>query len=207
VLERRSEAVERLYFLNGGLSSVSMDTGDGRQIEVASVGNEGLIGVAAAYGDTAPAMASATMLIDGDALWMGIDAFRDAITRYDSTASVINRYLRTFTADLMSAVACQALHPLDQRLARWLLQAQDRIGGAIVPVTHDTLATILSVRRASIALAATALHRRGVLSNSQRRIRVSDRHALEAAACDCYVSMQTSMSRLLFASPTAGRPW
>lgn len=141
ILQRRSERAEGVYFLNSGLCSITRETDDGHQIEVASVGNEGLIGIAAVDvgAEAAGAAATATMLIGGEAHWIAIESFRREISRHDSVASVTGRYLETFISDLMTSVACHALHPLDQRLAKWLLQAQDRIGGATVPLTHDVL--------------------------------------------------------------------
>lgn len=185
VIQRRLAPLQKVYFLHGGLCSIAAAMADGQQIEIASVGNDGLIGIKALLGVEAADETEATMLVGGDADWISVEAFRHEVSLQGAVLAAVRRYLHRYVADLETSVACNALHPVEKRLARWLLQAQNRLGNDL-PLTHDTLATVLGVRRASVTLAATALHRSGVIDYGHKRISVRDRRGLEISACECY---------------------
>jgi CRP-like cAMP-binding protein len=102
---------------------------------------------------------------------------------------VIQRYASGFTAALMQLVACNALHSVEQRCARWLLMARDRVGRSQFPLTQERLATMLGVRRPTVTLAVGALQRRRLIRCGPGRVLVLDRSGLQAASCECYAAI------------------
>lgn len=197
VLQRQAEKAQPVFFLRSGLCSIIRRTRDGQSAEVASIGNEGLVGVTAFFEDAAMDNLETVMLVGGDADSMSINAFRREIGRHGSLDTVVSRYVKAFIATLMTSAACNALHPIDKRCARWILQAHDRLGSDEVPVTHEMLAAVLGVRRASVTVAATTLHRAGLIDYGHRRLHVRNREGLEAAACECYSAMRLPFAWLV----------
>lgn len=190
-LQRQGAGIERVYFLHGGLCSISRETFRGETVEVASVGSEGVVGVGAAMGKDAEDNTHATMIVAGDASWMNVAAFRREIDRRGLFHDVVQQYVREFVSRLEIEAACHALHPIDQRLARWLLSTADRLNTSEIPVTHETVASVLGVRRASITVATSILEHLGLVEHGHRRIRLRDRHGLKALACECYDALQS----------------
>lgn len=189
-LQQQGEELQRVYFLHGGLCSIRRETAKGQTVEVASVGSEGIVGINAAFGAATDDNSHAIMIVGGDASWMSAVAFRSEMSRRGALSRIVQRYAQEFISGLEVEAACHALHPIDQRLARWLLEAADRLQTREIPLTQDTLASVLGVRRASITVAAAILERMGLIRHASKRIRLHDRHGLEALACECYDSWQ-----------------
>jgi CRP-like cAMP-binding protein len=189
--------VRKIYFPGGGLSAITIATAAGESAGVAYVGNEGVIGLTACGVTLESAHTAVVEIAGGDAQVMDYSAFERAMGSLPAFEHVIHLYAQAFMQSLMQSVACNALHPIDKRCARCLLDIADRIGGDELPVTHDLLATMLGVRRASVTLATGALHRAGLIDNAPRRIRISDRSHLEAAACECYAVIKAHFFHLL----------
>ena len=201
VLQRQGEGAKRIYFLHGGLCSLSREAASGQTVEVASVGYEGLVGISAALAGDGEASTHATMIVGGDASWISVAGFQREVNRRGSLRDIVQQYVRALVESLVIAAACSALHPIDQRLARWLLEAADRLRTSEIPLSQDTVASVLGVRRASITVATTILDHLGLIEHAHKRIRLHNRAGLEAVACECYHA--TRSTRLVV---NAGHP-
>ena len=127
---------------------------------------------------------------------MSATSFQTELDRGGAFKNLIDRYAQAFVESLMQSVACNALHPIEKRCARCLLDIRDRVGRNTFPLTQDVLATMLGVRRASVTLATLALHRAGIIDNVHKSIIVLDPEGLEATACECYGIVRAHFARL-----------
>jgi CRP-like cAMP-binding protein len=188
---------ERIYFLGGGICSIGCVTADGRRVGVALVGHEGLVGMTGFGGDPESGMTAAIEIAGGESHVMDVKIFRRAMERRAGFKALIHRYAQAFAEDIMQSVVCNALHSVEQRYARCLLDIRDRTGRRDLPLTQETLADMLGVRRASITLAAGLLTRAGLIERAHKRIVVSDPAGLEAMACECYLLVKRHFARLV----------
>jgi CRP-like cAMP-binding protein len=176
-------------FLNDGLVSLVVLTTDGRSVEVAVVGREGLIGMSLALGvNRGPYRA--IVQIGGSGMCIRSEALADILPETPRLRLLLNRYILLQGFQVAQIAACNRLHSIEQRLARWLLMCQDRIDSFRLPVTHEFLAQMLGTGRPSISLAAGILQKEGMVENGRGWLKISDRKALEGAACECYLAMQ-----------------
>jgi CRP-like cAMP-binding protein len=186
---------QAIYFPRDGVCSITQGMKNGRTVEVATVGNEGFIGISTLFGG-ARALGGALVKVPDDAAQvMSARAFQREMNRQGSFSKVINRYARGFVAFLMQSVACNALHSVGQRCARWLLTTRDRVGRNEFPFTQEFLAVMLGVRRPSVTLAIGALQRAGVVDFGHRRVVILDGPGLEAASCECYAVVKQHFAR------------
>jgi CRP-like cAMP-binding protein len=117
--------------------------------------------------------------------------------RHDEFRRLLHLYTLGFLTQISQSTACNRLHPAEQRLARWLLICRDRVGRDDVPITHETMAMMLGVRRATVTEAAGALQRAGMIRYRRGQVSIVDRKGLEAAACECYQIVRAEFNRLL----------
>lgn len=197
VLLRPNVPVHKVYFLGGGLCSITQGTVDGQMAGVAMVGSEGLLGTNAFGGDPESGQTAVVEIADCDAQVMDATIFRREMARQEAFSDLIERYTQAFIQGLMQSIACNALHAVERRCARCLLDIRDRVGGNECPVTQDLLAVMLGVRRASVTLAAGTLRRARLIDNAHKSIIISNAMGLEAAACECYGLIKRNFSRLL----------
>ena len=197
VLLRPHEPVQKIYFLGGGVCSIAQVTADGQMAGVAIVGSEGCVGMPGFGGDPESGQTAVVELVDGEAQVMDLKAFQRHIERGTAFKDLIHRYSQAFVEGLMQSVACNALHPVEKRCARCLLDIRDRIGGNEFPLTQDVLAAMLGVRRASVSLAVGALHRAGIIDSVHKNMLIRDPARLEATACECYALVKGHFARLL----------
>ena len=197
VLLKPGEAAQTVYFPGDGACSITQVMRNGRTVEVATVGNEGFIGINALFGGERVLGGALVKVPDGAAQAMSATAFQREMNRRGPFSKVINRYAQVFVAFLMQSVACNALHSVDQRCARWLLTTRDRAGHNEFPLTQEFLAVMLGVRRPSVTLAVGALQRAGLIDYGHRRVVIVDRAGLEAASCECYAVIKRHFARLL----------
>jgi CRP-like cAMP-binding protein len=197
VLLKPGAPTEKIYFLAGGVCSITYATADGQTAGVAMIGNEGLIGIAAFGGDPESGMTAVLEIAEGDAQVMDAKVFRREMQRRTAFNDLIHRYAQAFIESLMQSVACNALHSVEKRCARCLLEIRDRVGRNELPITQIMLADMLGVRRASVTLAAGALQRAHMIEHVHKRIVISDPTGLEATACECYALIKRHFARLL----------
>jgi CRP-like cAMP-binding protein len=169
---------------------------NGRTLEVATVGNEGFIGINALFGRERWPAGALVKVPDHQAQLMSVAAFQREMNRGGPFSKVINRYAQGFVAFLMQSVACNALHSVEERCARWLLTTRDRVGRNDFPMTQELLAVMLGVRRPSVTLAVNALQRARLIQYGHKRLVILNRAGLEAASCECYAVTKRYFARL-----------
>ena len=185
VLYERLQPVTCAYFPTTSFASVLMRVDPESCVEVALVGNEGMLGLPLVLRvDHSPV--AAVVQGGGAALRIDAAAFRDALDDSDALRRCLERYLFVQVAQIARAAACIRFHVVEARLARWLLMTQDRAHDATFHVTHEILADRLGVRRVSVTEAAGALQKQRLIAYSRGRVTVLDRRRLEVAACGCY---------------------
>ncbi len=189
ILAEPGENIDYAYFLNEGLASLVVLTSDGRSVEVAIVGSEGLVGTPLAVGiDRGPYRA--IMQIGGSGLRIKSKSLENALQHSPELRLVLNRFVLIQGLQIAQIAACNRLHEIEQRLARWLLMCQDRVDSDLLPVTHEFLAQMLGTGRPSVSLAAGILQRAGMIENLRGTVKILNRKALEASACECYRAIQ-----------------
>jgi len=176
------------YFLTSGLASLVVQTSDGRSVEVAVVGREGVVGATSFGIHRRPYRA--LMQIPGNALRIPADLLEEKLQQMPALGGVLNRYVLVRGLQIAQIAACNRLHEIDQRLARWLLMCHDRVDSDLLPVTHELLAQMLGTARPSVSLAAGVLQKTGVIEISRGALRILKRHELESAACECYQAIR-----------------
>lgn len=189
ILDEPGENIEYAYFLNQGLASLVVLTSDGRSVEVAIVGKEGVVGTPLAVGlDRGPYRA--IMQIAGSGLRVKSKVLEQTLQHCPELRLILNRFVLIQGLQIAQIAACNRLHEIEQRLARWLLMCQDRVDSDLLPVTHEFLAQMLGTGRPSVSLAAGILQRAGMIENLRGTVKILNRKELEASACECYLAIQ-----------------
>jgi CRP-like cAMP-binding protein len=189
ILHEAGEKIEFAYFLNDGMASLVVLTSDGRSVEVAIVGKEGIVGTPLAVGlNRGPHRA--IMQILGSGLRVKSAVLVDTLRSAPEMRLIWNRYVLIQGLQVAQIAACNRLHEIEKRLARWLLMCQDRIDSGVLHVTHEFLAQMLGTGRPSVSLAAGILQRGGLIENERGTVTILDRPGLEDAACECYFAMK-----------------
>jgi CRP-like cAMP-binding protein len=168
--------------------------------EVALVGREGMVGLPLLLGTTVSTF-QAMVVRPGAALRIAAAPLRRQFLASQALRQCLHRYLLVSIAQMAQAALCTRYHRVDQRLARWLLMAQDRVPGAAVHATHEFLAATLGVRRAGVTRAAAGLQRRGLLTYRRGVLNLLDRGGLQSAACACYAADRASYAALMRSPP------
>jgi CRP-like cAMP-binding protein len=185
MLQKEEAPVEHVYFpMNGMISLVSVME-DGQVVETAVVGREGMVGAFAGLGPW-HAFTRATVQIPATVAVIPTPPFQAAVSQSERIRDLILRYKEALLGQVQQTAACNALHQLEPRLARWLLQALDRTDERELALTHDSLAEMLSVRRTTVTLVAGKLQEAGLIRYRRGLISVLDRGGLEHLACECY---------------------
>ena len=179
----------RVYFPGTGLCSITSSMADGALIEIASVGNEGLVGLTTLTGE---AIRQHTFLHvgDGTAQWMPLVLFEREFAQEERLRQLVDRFTRVFLESIIQAVACNKLHNLPERCARWLLTTHDRLGRAKFEMGPRTLARVLGVKPVAIEAVVTNFERLGIISQNRQTFTIFDAVGLKRLACDCYESLK-----------------
>jgi CRP-like cAMP-binding protein len=186
-----------VYFPDTAVLSVISRMRDGREVEVGTVGNEGFGGVSALLGNE-PELNETIAQIPGRARRIQVAAFTKGADERPALRALLHRYAHSYFTQVAQTAACNRLHGVDARCARWLLMTQDRVGHAdSFPLKQRYLAVMLGARRSGVTVAAGALRDAGLIRYSRGSIRVLDRAGLEAAACECYGIVRRHFDRLL----------
>jgi CRP-like cAMP-binding protein len=187
--------IPHVHFPTRGIISM-VSVSDEGTVEVGTVGREGMAGIPVLL--QAEAMATrAFVQVKGMSLRMSASDFRQALTESAPFARLLFRYAQALFDQVAQSVACNRLHTLEERCARWLLMAHDRVGADDLVLKQQFLAEMLGVHRPAVTLAAGALQKAGLIRYRRGVITVLDRDGLEAAACSCYRIARTSMDRLV----------
>jgi CRP-like cAMP-binding protein len=196
VLAEPDEPMRDVYFLRDGVGSVVADEQEGGAAEVGTVGREGFVGLPVLNG--AGSMPFRVVVqVEGHAWRLPADALTRLVDERPAVRRLLMRYSQYFTDQVAQSVACNRLHTLDERCARWLLMTHDRVDGDSFELTHEFLSYMLGVRRAGVTVAMGALQAAGVVRYSRGRVKVLERPRLEEASCGCYQITRTALRRLL----------
>jgi CRP-like cAMP-binding protein len=188
VLHEAGKPITHGYFVNDGLASVLNVMKDGKSVEVGLAGKEGFIGLPLIVGlSTSPTRVVAQ--VAGSAFRIRGSDLKQALLQCPKLQQDLNRFAQTMAMQATQVAACNRLHEVEERLARWLLMSQDRLGGDRVPLTQDSLAHMLGTRRASVTVAAGILQKAGLIKYTRGAVNVVNRAELEGVSCECYQSM------------------
>jgi CRP-like cAMP-binding protein len=200
VLYEPFEPTKFVYFPYNCVVSLINTVAGGNTVEVGTVGNEGMAGLAVFL--DADATPNRTLVqVAGDMARLPVDEFRELADRSASFRRFLNRYTLAFLAQVSQTATCNRAHTIEERCARWLLMTHDRVGTDSFNLTHEFLAFMLGVRRAGVTVAAGILQRAGLITYKRGNIRILDRARLEEAGCDCYRIVSDEFDRLLSPGP------
>ena len=185
VLHEAGGKVESTYFPNRGLISLVVVMKDGKTAEAGVVGNEGFTGTPAVVGLSRSPLQSVVQ-ITGDGFRVKVGALQNTLESTPQLRLLLNRYTAIRGMQIAQTAACNRLHGIEQRLTRWLLMTQDRVGSGALPITHDFLATMLGTDRPTVSLAAGVLQKKKLIQYTRGAVKIVNRNKLEASACECY---------------------
>lgn len=189
ILHEPRQKLESVYFLNSGMVSLVFKTREGESVEVGVVGKEGFTPIPALAG-LRSSPHQAIMQVSGEGFKMSVEALENALKSSPQLYTLLNRYAAMHGLQVAQTAGCNRLHDLEQRLSRWLLLTQDRVGSGLLRITHDFLATMLGTDRPSVSLAAGALQKKRIIEYSHGSVKVLNRKKLESSACECYSVIQ-----------------
>jgi CRP-like cAMP-binding protein len=158
---------------------------DGKTAEAGIVGNEGFTGTPAAVG-LSRAPLQAVVQITGDGFRVQVGALQNTLESAPHLQLMLSRYAVVRGMQVAQTAACNRLHDIEQRLARWLLMTQDRVDSGLLPITHDFLATMLGTDRPTVSLAAGLLQKKKLIEYTRGAVKIVNRKKLEDSACECY---------------------
>ncbi len=197
VLAAANAPFKHVYFPETAVLSIISRMHDGGAVEVGTIGNEGMGGIGAFLGAGA-GINETIAQIPGAARRVDATAFAKGANERPAMRTLLQRYTESYLTQVAQTAACNRLHGIEQRCARWLLMTHDRVGSAHrFPLTQEYLAIMLGVRRTGVTLAAGSLRDAGLIRYSRGAIHVLDREGLEAAACECYAIVRGHFDRLL----------
>jgi CRP-like cAMP-binding protein len=191
------KTIEYVYFPLNGIISILAFMNDGTGIEIATVGNEGMIGLPVFLGaDKVPLVT--VQQIAGESVRMERKLFGREMKRNAQLSAVLHLYTQTFLVQIAQGNACNRAHSIAQRCARWLLMTHDRMGQIQqFPITQEFLGQMLGVRRASVNEVCSALKKNGLIDYRHGIIKILHRHELEKLTCECYWVIRKEIDRLI----------
>lgn len=189
ILEEPGQKIDFTYFLDDGMTSLVALSRDGRSVEVGIVGKEGMIGMSLVAG-LRQGTFRAIMQMTGNGVRVRGDVFHDILLSAPALRGELSRFALMHGMQVAQIAACNRLHEVAQRLARWLLMCQDRFDCQALPLTHEFLAQMLGTGRPSVSLAAGVLENAGLIENLRGSVKILNRKSLEQAACECYGVIQ-----------------
>lgn len=195
VLVEPGSRVDQVYFPLDCIASLVTGMRDGGGVEVGLIGHDGMLPVSAVLGG-GPAMQKAVVMIAGMTLAIKGDELR-LLMKTHPLGRVLLCYAQAAFNQAAQLAACNRLHLLEERCARWLLMAHDRIQHSEIRITQEMLATALGVHRPGVTVAAQALQAKGLIAYRHGTVAVLNRKRLEAAACECYGSIMADYARLV----------
>src|SRR5580700_9588530 len=188
-LHEPTQKIDFVYFPNRGMVSQVVVTKDGRTVEVGVVGNEGYVGAGLAAGLSRSSVRE-IIQIAGDGFRMMGNALERILRSAPQLQMILSRHSGLQGMQVAQTAACNRLHDIQQRLARWLLMTQDRVNLGVLPITHDFIATMMGTDRSTVSLAAAVLQRKGIIEYVRGAVKVVNRRKLEKSACECYAVIQ-----------------
>ena len=196
VLVEVGERLKRAYLPHRGVISLVVKLAKGEHVQIAMVGRDSIFGAFSALADPA-AINSAVVLVPGVASTVELDRLRDAADRSASLRALLARHGLAAYAQIQQIAGCNAVHSVEARLARCLLQTHDLSGERKLVLTQESLAQMIGARRNSVSLVANTLQQANVIHYSRGRIEVTDLEGLRRTSCECYAAVKAQYERLL----------
>ncbi|MBD3885687.1 Crp/Fnr family transcriptional regulator [Phormidium tenue FACHB-886] len=197
IIRRPGDPISHLYFPIDCLFSVTVTMEDGAVAEVGMVGPWDVLGLGAFLGSREAAQTDYAVQIAGSAMKIDAQVVRQEFERNSELRDVLLRYTQAFLAQVSQTAACNALHSLEQRLPRWLLEAQWQLNTNELPLTQEFLATMLGVRRAGVTQTALKLQERKLIQYRRGNVQILNQTGLEATGCECFKTIKAQYERLL----------
>ncbi|WP_428970224.1 Crp/Fnr family transcriptional regulator [Sphingomonas sp. Xoc002] len=195
-LQKAEEPLSHIWFFRSGVGSTVSTMIDGATVELGTTGREGFIGIPALMG-VAEVPQNVFVQIPGHGLRLSVAKFTDLLDRLPSLRALLLRYTLAFMTQISQGAACNRLHAIEARCARWLLMTHDRVDGDHFPLTQEFLGHMLGVTRPSVSIAAGMLQKAGYIRYVRGTIEVIDRQGLESATCECYGVINREFGRAL----------
>jgi CRP-like cAMP-binding protein len=202
ILSRAGDQIEHVFFPNSGAISLMIDMANGQTVATAAVGREGAVGILSVLGPSSSAN-TAIVCAAGTASRIPASRFHAAFNRSPAIRHAVQIHIRAMLIQFQLGAACNALHPVEARMARWLLHLRDRIDHDVLPLTQNALSQMLGVRRTTVTLLMGNLRASGAIRSDRRGQIEIDRSRLAAAACECHGNMRLEVEEIF--SPSTAR--
>lgn len=196
ILYHPEQPITHVYFPNRGTVSLVSVFEDGASVEVGMVGNEGMFGVCVFLGSVSTPL-EAVVQLPGDGMRMRADVLKREFQKGGQLQDLLLRYTQAFITQIAQTAACNRVHTVEGRLAKWLLMCEDMANSKDLALTHEFIATMLGTRRAGITEAANQLRSDGLIDYTRGHVTVTDRDGLEALSCECYPLVKREFDRLV----------
>lgn len=196
VIFRRGELIRHVYFPENCVISLVTELENGDAVEAMTIGSDGFAGIAVFHGVNASRLKGVGQ-ITGQAWRLRSEDFQELAVSCENFGRLLHRYSQLIFETVSQSAACNRLHVIEQRCARWLLMSQDRVGRDEFNLTQEFLAEMLGVRRPGVTVAMGALEKAGLIGHSRGMIAVVDRPGLEKAACECYRTIKSRQAELI----------
>jgi CRP-like cAMP-binding protein len=195
-LYEAGKPIDHVYFVDTGVVSMVTYMDNGDIVEVATIGNEGMVGLPVFLGvDESPL--ETFHQVPGVSWSMPAEAFKRALDGMPRLQEILRRYTQALFVQIARNAACNGIHNIEQRCARWLLMTHDRVGQKDFDLTQEFLSQMLGVRRAGVSQVMSRLQQKGLVTYERGHVRVLDREALEEVACDCYRHIRQEYDRVV----------
>ncbi len=195
VLVRSGDRNEQIYFPHSGTISFMLDMPNGQTVATSVIGHEGAVGMLSVLGPSR-SPTTAVVRVAGIASQISASRFHAAFGQSSAIKHAVQTHTRALLMQLQHVAACNALHPVEARMARWLLHIHDRIDRNFIPLTQDALSQLLGVRRTTVTLVVRKLRASGALRSARRGLVEIDRPRLKEAACECYEVMRCKFDQI-----------
>lgn len=197
VLHRAGEDIHNLYFPLTCMISVTVMTRDGRTVEAGAIGSREVVGINAFMGGRETTQTEYIVQLPGESMKISAEPLKIEFNRNTEMRDLMLKYTQAFIAQISQNVACNRLHTLEQRFARWLLEVRERVQSDNFMLTQEFISEMLGVRRSGVSVAALELKDRKIIEYSRGEIRIIDLAALNDIACECYTTLKDEYDRLL----------
>lgn len=195
VLFEPGEIIDSVHFPLDGVVSLVTPLADGNIVEVATIGNEGIVGAPVMLGGSLAVRAISQ--VSGRALRMDARVFMAEVEHLSGLRRIVQTYIQALFGQIAQAAACNRLHSNEERLSRWLLMSHDRVGTDDFLITHEFLGQMLGSRRATVTLSAGLLQAAGLIRYRRGRVTIVDRQGLEGVSCECYATIKTALDAVV----------
>ena len=197
ILHLAGETIQELYFPIDCMLSITLTMYDGSTVETGLIGDRDVLGINALMGKAETTQTEYIVQVSGWALKIEAWIMRSLFIQHQELQNVMLYYTQALLAQLSQTTACNQFHTIDQRLARWLLEAHARAKSNKIYLTHEFISNMLGVRRGGVTIAAGKLQNEGIINYNRGHIKIIDLHRLEDKACECFSVVKQEYDRLL----------